>query len=291
MLSPEIRQRIQQIYIRSRFLATEVFSGEFASAFRGRGMEFEEVREYFPGDDIRTIDWNVTARMGQPFVKVFREEREQTIMLLVDASASHFFGSHARIKLDVVTEIAALLAYTAIKSNDKVGLIVFTDHVEHYIPPKKGRAHVWHVISEILSYSPSGKQTNISAGLTFLNHMRLQKSVCFILSDFQTADYMTAMRVARQRHDLIALCVSDPLELSMGQGALIHFQDLESDAERLIDFSDPRIRAQYQRNQTDRLKLVQDEFRKHDIDYALIYTNEDYVQALLKLFQRREGRL
>lgn len=291
MLSPEILQKIQTIYIKSRFMANDVFAGEYETAFRGRGMEFEEVREYMPGDDIRAIDWNVTARMNQPFVKIFREEREQTMMLMVDASASEHFGSGNRRKLDLVTEIAAVLAFAAIKSNDKVGLIIFTDRVEHFIAPKKGRAHVWRVISEILSFQPEGRRTNMEEALVFLSQVIHRRSICFMISDFHAQHYMQRMKIVRQKHDLIALCIQDPLEQALPRGGLITFQDLESGAELVVDLSSTASRQQFAQLQAQRLNRLERAFHEFDIDALFLNAHEDYINTLLKFFRLREKRL
>ncbi len=290
MLSPELLKKIERIYITSKMMVNDIFAGEYESAFRGHGMEFEEVREYSPGDDIRAIDWNVTARMDRPFVKVFREEREQTVMLVVDGSGSQDFGSQKNPKREVVAEIAAILAYAAIKSSDKVGLLIFTDRVERYIPPKKGRGHVWRVISEILSFKPKGVKTNIAEALTYLNKVMHRKSVCFLLSDFFADNFETALRVARFKHDMVALHISDPLESSFPAGGLLTFRDLESGRLVTRDMSSVEARNFYQiaRNK-ERQKLLA-RFRSMNIDSLFLDTQRDPIHALLEFFKMRERR-
>ena len=211
-LPEEVIRRIRSIHIRTNYLANDVMAGEYESAFRGRGMEFEEVREYAFGDEIRSIDWNVTARMGHPYVKLYREERELTMMLLIDLSTSQRFGSGKRFKSELAAELAAVLAYTAIKSNDKVGLIIFTDRVEKFIPPKKGRGHVWRVIREILSFTPARKDTEIGAALEYLNRVVNRRSITFIISDFLTSGFEKSLKIANQKHDIVAVHLSDPRE-------------------------------------------------------------------------------
>lgn len=290
MLSSELQKKIQKIYIRSRHLANDAFSGEYESAFRGQGMEFEEVREYTPGDDVRSIDWNVSARMDKPFVKVFREEREQTIMLMVDASASQEFGSKSTLKKEMVAEVAAVLAYAAVKSNDKVGLLIFSDRVEKYIPPKKGRGHVWHVISEILSFKPKGKKTNMNEAVTYLNRILPHKSVCFMISDFLTKDYESNLSVASFRHDMIALMIDDPFEMELPTGGLMSFQDLETGQYRQLDLSQPKIRRFFEAKRKREIQERIYKFRSIKIDALNLRTDQDYIDPLLKFFRLREKR-
>lgn len=291
MLSPELLKKIQQIYITSRYLANDVFSGEYATAFRGRGMEFEEVREYTPGDDIRIIDWNVTARTSRPYVKIFREEREQTVMLLVDGSSSENFGSVKRTKRELVAEIAALLAYAAIKSNDKVGLIIFTDTVERFIPPKKGKSHVWRVISEILSFKPQGKKTNIGEALHYMGKVVNRRSVTFVLSDFMAPEFEKEMKIARCKHDLIALKISDPLEEEFKTGGLMTFEDLETGSLMTVDLSSPSVRRAFFKMREKEDQKIRSQFQSMNMDTLFLKTNEDYMGPLLRFFRMRENRL
>lgn len=291
MLSPELVAKIQKIFIRSRYLANDVFSGEYETAFRGRGMEFEEVREYIPGDDIRTIDWNVSARMDRPFVKVFREEREQTLVLIIDASASVLFGSRVRLKKDLMAEVAALLAYAAINSNDKVGLIVFSDHVEKFIPPKKGRGHVWKVISEILALTPSARKTDIAGALRFFSKVIHRRSICFLISDFLAEDFEAELQIARIQHDVIPMIMGDPLEGSLPEAGLICLEDLETGAKTIIDMGSPRVREAFIKQREEATRKREALFRRLAVDHLKLQTDEDTINPLLKFFRMREKKL
>ena len=213
-------------------------AGEYESAFRGRGMEFEEVREYQPGDDVRTIDWNVTARMGKPYIKLFREERELIVMLLVDISASGQFGTVKKLKKEVAAEVAALLAYTAIRNNDKVGLILFSDHVEKYVPPKKARGHGWRVIQEILSFEPQGRQTDIAQALDYLGRVVRKRCICFLLSDFLASGFEKPLRLSNKRHDVVAVSISDPREFELPKVGFVELEDAETGEDVLLDTND-----------------------------------------------------
>jgi uncharacterized protein (DUF58 family) len=290
VLPPELLQKIQRIYIRSRYLANDVFSGEYESAFRGRGMEFEEVREYTPGDDVRTIDWNVSARIGHPYVKVFREEREQTVMLLVDASASGYFGSRKRTKKEVGTEIAAVLAYAAINSNDKVGLIIFSDQVEKFIPPKKGRSHVWHVISEILSFAPKGKGTNIAVALDYLNKVLHRRSIAFLISDFISENYQRSLRRSHFKHEMVALMVRDPLEQEFPTGGLVTLKDLETGRQICVDLNEAKLSHLFARKQKAESEKKIREIRSMGMDCLEIRSDKDYIDSLLQFFRAREKK-
>lgn len=290
MLSPDLLKKIQHISIKSNYLANDLFAGEYETAFRGRGMEFEEVREYIPGDDIRTIDWNVSARMDRPYVKVFREEREQTVILVVDGSASGGFGSKSRLKRDVAAEIAAVLAYAAIKSNDKVGLVIFTDRVECFVPPKKGKSHVWHVISEILSFKPQGRKTDIGNALNYLRRVVHRKSVCFVISDFLTEGHETPLQVARFKNDVIALEIGDPLEEEFGLGGIMSFADLETGEIVSIDMN-RKARRFFDALRRREASITAKKFQSMKIDYLRLKTNRDYIEPLLAFFRMREKRL
>lgn len=287
MLSPELLKKIDSIFIRSRHKVTDIFAGEFESAFRGRGMEFEEFREYVPGDDVRTIDWNVTARMDKPFVKTFREEREQTIFFLVDFSRSEELGA-PKTKREVLTEITALLAYATIKTNDKVGLIIFSDHVEKYIAPKKGRAHVWNLIAALMSHEPKGTKTNFTDAVQFLLKVNPRRTTCFFLSDFWDANFENPMRVANYKHDLIAIRLLSPIEKSMPKGALIDFEDLEGDGFIKKDFSRNKSLKNYQMIQKKYDEKFLRFFSTYNIDYLNLTSDGDYVDSLLKFFIKRE---
>lgn len=291
MLSPDLLKKVQRIYIKSNYLANDVFAGEYETAFRGRGMEFEEVREYMPGDDIRAIDWNVSARMDRPFVKVFREEREQTVMLAVDGSASGGFGSKGRLKRDVTAEVAAVLAYAAIKCNDKVGLVIFTDRVECYIPPKKGRGHIWNVISRILSFQPQGIKTDIGVALNYLSRVVHRRSICFVISDFLTEGYEIPLQVARFKNDVIALEVGDPLEEEFGPGGIMSFADLETGEVISIDMGSEGARRSFRLLRGEERRKVSKKFQSMKIDFLRLKTSRDYIEPLLEFFRMREKRL
>lgn len=287
MLSPELLQKVQNIFIRSRHKVTDVFAGEYESAFRGRGIEFEEFREYTPGDDVRQIDWNVTARMDKPFVKVFREEREQTIFFLVDASRSLHFGQ-TKSKLEVATEIAALLSYAAIKSNDKVGLIIFSDRIEKYIPPKKGRSHVWNIIASVMTHKSEGKRTKINEALQFFLRVAHRKTTAFVISDFFDEGYQDSFRVAALKHDFVAIRVIDALEKNMTKGALMDFEDLETGENLRMDLgaNSKRVAEQYREMKQNLVTFL----GSTKVDYLELAANEDYVEALMKFFIQREKR-
>lgn len=290
MISKDILKKIQQIQIHTRRLVNESFVGEYHSVFKGRGMEFDEVREYQPGDEIRTIDWNVTARMGRPFIKRFVEERELTVMLLVDVSASGNFGSVKHLKNEVATELCALLAFSAIKNNDKIGMIMFTDTIEKFIPPKKGPKHVLRVIREILCAEPAGKGTDIAIALEYLNKVSSRRAISFVVSDFIATDYAHALRIANKKHDMIAVTIVDPREMELPNVGFIELKDTETGEIILIDTANPVARKEYQamnnRQRQDRSKL----FQSMGVDEIVINTNRHYVEPIIKFFRKREKR-
>lgn len=289
MLSPDLIKKADQIFIRSRHKVTDVFAGEFESAFRGRGIEFEEFREYVPGDDIRQIAWNVTARMDRPYVKVFREEREQTLFFLVDLSGSQDFG-RARTKRDIVTEIAALLSYATIKSGDKVGLILFTDRIEAFIPPKKGRAHVWRIIAEILSRETRGTGTKIGEALRYFMTVCPRRSTCFLVSDFWDDAFERGLTLTALKHDLIVMRVQDELEAKLPQAALIDFVDNESLESVTTDLSTRRSVNGVHEALKERDEKLGHFFRSRGVDEVILNTNEDYAEALMRFFIGREKK-
>jgi len=290
LLPAELFQQIKAIQIRTQRLVTDVLAGEYESAFKGRGMEFEQVREYQPGDDIRHIDWNVTARMSQLFVKEYREERELTVMLVVDVSSSGVFGTRGRQKNEVAAEVAAVLAYTAIRNNDRVGLIVFSDDVELFIPAKKGRAHVWRVIREILTFRPTGRGTDLEGALEFLTRVTRRRAVCFLLSDFQADGWQDRLRVASRRHDLTAIAVADRRELSLPPIGLIELEDAETGEVRVVDTRDRRVLERFARLAGDDRRQRQELFRSAGVGEIEIWTDEPYVEAIMKYFRWREHR-
>ncbi len=246
MIPKELLKKVRRIQILTSRTVNDVLAGQYHSAFRGRGMEFEEVSPYQVGDDVRLIDWNVSARYGQPFIKKFREERELTVMLVVDASRSGLFGSTEQFKLDLAAELCAVLAFSAIRSNDKVGLILFTNEVECYVPAKKGTRHVLRIIRELLFHKPKGRGTDISEALSFLNRVTVRKSVCFLVSDFLSTGFEPALRIARRRHDLIPLIMTDPRELCLPNVGFVELEDSETGERRLIDTSSRRLRSRFE---------------------------------------------
>ena len=291
MIPKEILQKIQKIHIRTSYLVNDMFAGEYESAFRGRGMEFEEVREYTPGDDIRDIDWNVTARMGHPFIKLYREERELTIMPLVDVSSSGLFGTVTQLKNELAAELASVLAFAAIKSNDKVGLVIFSDHVEKYIPPKKGRSHVWRVIKEVLEHQPRSTGTDIGAALNYLNTVCRRRAVVFLISDFIARGYETALRVTNKKHDVIAINITDPRERELPGVGMVALEDAETGETLLVDTTDEQVRKAYRLLAEEKFEQRLSTFKAAHIDYIDIRTDTPYIDTLLKFFRMREKRL
>jgi uncharacterized protein (DUF58 family) len=290
VIPKELLKKVRQIQIRTSRVVNDVFAGQYHSAFRGRGMEFEEVSPYQIGDDVRLIDWNVSARYGEPFIKKFREERELTVMLVVDVSRSGLFGSVGQFKLDIAAELCAVLAFSAIRSNDKVGLILFTDEVEKYIPPKKGTHHVLRIIRELLYHTPRGRGTDIGAALGFLNQVTTRKSVCFLVSDFLTSGYEPALRVARRRHDLIPIVVSDPRESEIPNVGFVEFEDPESGDVRLLDTASRRVRREYAAEFARRAAARSTLFRRMDTETIDICTDRNYVDPIVRFFRKREKR-
>lgn len=290
MLPKELFKKIRRIEIRTRRLVNDVFSGEYHSTFKGQGMEFEEVREYSPGDDIRLIDWNVTARSGAPFVKKFREERELTVILLVDASSSGRFGTHEKYKEELAAELCALFAFSAVKNNDKVGLIIFTDKIEKYIPPKKGKGHVLRLIREILYFTPEHTRTDIAGALEFFNRVARRKSVVFLISDFMSEDYFTPLRIANKRHDIIALKISDPRELDFGNYGLIELEDAETGEVVVIDSSSREFRESFAAQAEAQNAGLKRSLKLIDLDFIQIRTDRSYIVPLIQFFKMREKR-
>lgn len=288
MIPKEVLQKVRRIEIRTRSIVESVLSGEYHSVFKGRGMEFSEVRTYTSGDDIRTIDWNVTARMGEPFIKKYIEERELTVMLVVDASSSGSFGSVKQFKDEIAVELCALLAFSAIKNNDRVGLIIFTSEVEKYIPPKKGKNHVLRVIRELLYFKPVKKGTDIAQAIGFLNKVLTKKSVVFCISDFLATGFEPALQVASRRHDLIAVPITDPRELSLPDIGLVEFEDPESGETVLIDTRNKNARSIFKANAEKRVESLRKFFLKNGIDEIPVSTEGDYVESLVKFFRKRE---
>jgi uncharacterized protein (DUF58 family) len=290
MVPKEILKKVKRLEITTRGLVNDVFSGEYHSIFKGRGMDFSEVREYSLGDDIRTIDWNVTARMGYPYVKIFQEERELTVILMVDVSSSGNFGTHEQMKGEIATEICALLAFSAIKNNDKVGLIIFTDRVEKFIPPKKGKTHVLRVLRELLYHEPRSNQTDIASALEFLNRVTRRRSVVFLVSDFISEDYSKALQISNKKHDVIAITVTDPREVELPSVGFVELEDAETGEVFLLDSGAREVRSSFAEvadtKQRDREKL----FKSMSIDSIDIYTNRPYIEPLIRFFRLRAKR-
>jgi len=291
MLPRETLRKIRRIEIRTRRAVSDLFGGRYRSVFKGQGMEFQEVREYLPGDDVRTIDWNVTARSGAPFIKKFQEERELTVMLLVDVSASNRFGSRTQLKRDLAAETAALLAFSAIANHDRVGLILFSDRVEKHIPPAKGSSHVLRVISEILQASPSpGAKTDLAPALQALNLSQRRRTVAFLLSDFIAPPCDNLLRVTARRHDLTAIVIGDRLESALPAAGLVHFRDLESGDLLTVDTSYAPARRALLARQTARRAALLDALRHDSIDAVELYASERIDRPLVRFFRQREAR-
>jgi uncharacterized protein (DUF58 family) len=294
MIPREILKKVRQIEIRTNREVTDVLGGQYHSVFKGHGMEFEEVREYLPGDEVRSIDWNVTARFGHPYIKKFKEERELTVMLIVDVSASGLFGSVRQTKNELAAELAAVLAFSAIRNNDKVGLIMFTDQIEKYVPPKKGRSHVLRVIREILAFQPKGRGTNLKAALDYLNHVQSRRAVTFVLSDFQVEDEEAVrkkLRVASKRHDVVALSLRDPREEELPAVGLVELRDAETDERALVDTFDRNVREQFAAKSRLRMEALRRMLRSASVDHVEIRCETDYMLPLIKFFKMRERRI
>lgn len=291
MIPRELIKKLRKIEIRTSKLANDQLAGDYHSVFKGRGMAFSEVRQYQPGDDVRFIDWNVSARMSETYVKVFTEEREMTVMLLVDLSRSERFGSIERPKLETVAEVSALLAFSAIKNNDRVGLVLFTDRVEKYVPPKKGKSHVMRVVTEILNARPVGEGTDLNCALDLLGNVARRKSVAFLVSDFIADEYERALRVTAAKHDLIPIQVIDPREEELPNVGLALFEDLETGELLEVDTADPRVRSAYRKRIARQRQEREELFRKLSIDHVTVQTDRDYVRPLTDLFRRRQRRM
>ena len=289
MITKELAKKIRVLQITTRKVVNDVLAGEYGSVFRGRGMEFDEVREYMPGDEIRSIDWNVTARTGHPYVKRFVEERELTVMFLVDLSASAF-GSVRKLKNEIAAELCALLAFSAVKNNDKVGLVVFADRVEMFIPPKKGTKHVLRVIRELLNFKPRPASTDIEGALDYLGRVTTKRSVVFLVSDFQAEGFEKKMRVLGKRHDLIAVTIVDPREVRLPDVGLIELEDSETGETVLVDTSSAAVRKRYERLGREEQARLKGLFSSMGVDQIEVMTDRDYVPGLISFFRTREKR-
>ncbi len=291
MIPKELLQNIRRIQITTSRMVTDVFAGHYHSVFKGQGMEFEEVREYQPGDDIRSIDWNVTARTGNPFVKKFMEERELTVMLLLDMSASSFFGTANKLKSRLAAELCSLFALSAIKNNDRVGLIAFTDRIEKFVPPRKGLSHVLRIIREALYIKPEGKGTDIPGALEYLSKTANRRTVSFIISDFHAKGYRQSLSIANKRHDIIALSITDPRELELPDVGILDLEDAETGEVFAIDTASAAVRKQYKANSLRLIGERLDTFRSTNVDHIDIRTDVPYTKELYKFFRMRERRI
>ena len=287
METSELLKKVRKIEIKTRGLSKNIFAGEYHSAFKGRGMTFAEVREYQYGDDIRSIDWNVTARFGHPYLKVFEEERELTVVLLIDVSGSREFGSVSQLKKDIFTEVAATLAFSTIQNNDKIGVIFFSDKIEKFIPPKKGKKHVLHIIRELIDFQPESNKTDIGGALRYFTNAIKKSSTAFIISDLIDTDFEKELTIASRRHDVVALQVYDIRETELPDVGLIKLKDAETDERIWVDTSDKRLRTSYKHAWGESQLALQKSFTKSGVDMVSMSTSDDYVRALMKLFKMR----
>jgi uncharacterized protein (DUF58 family) len=288
METSEIIKKVRKIEIKTRGLSSNIFAGQYHSAFKGRGMAFSEVREYQFGDDVRDIDWNVTARFHRPYVKVFEEERELTVMLLIDVSGSLDFGTQKQMKRDMVTEIAATIAFSAIQNNDKIGVVFFSDKIEKYIPPKKGRKHILYIIREMLDFHPESKRTDVKQAVEFLSSVQKRRTTAFILSDFYVRnDFLQSLQIANRKHDVVAIQVYDQRARELPDVGLMKVVDAETGFEQYVDTSSKRLRDSYRKYWQNRQSQLQETFNKSNVDNVSIATNEDFVKSLLMLFKQR----
>lgn len=287
----ELLKKVRRIQITTKHAVNDVFAGQYHSTFKGRGMEFDEVREYVPGDDIRSIDWNVTARTGAPHIKKFIEEREMTVMLVVDVSASNLFGSGKQMKRDLAAEVAAVLAFSAIRNNDRIGLILFAEEVEKYIPPKKGTRHVLRLVREMLGHEPQGKGTRIAPALDYLNHVSTRKNVTFLISDFMFSDaYQRLLKITARRHDFISVIIGDKREVAWPNIGLVTWHDAETGEQVLVDTSSRMVREQLALEQTRRANEIDEVHRKAGIDTIRLFAGEPYDKEFIKFFRQRAQR-
>ncbi|RLD53783.1 MAG: DUF58 domain-containing protein [Bacteroidetes bacterium] len=287
MEAKDLLKKVRKIEIKTRGLTRQIFAGEYHSAFKGRGMTFSEVREYQYGDDIRSIDWNVTARFNHPFVKVFEEERELTVMLLIDVSASGDFGTQEQLKRNLITEIAAVLSFSAIENNDKIGVIMFSDRIEKFIPPQKGRKHILRIIRELLNFQPQSNGTDISESLRFLTNAIKKRCTAFLISDFRDKGYARSLQVANNKHDVAALHIFDQRETVIPSVGLIRVLDAETGRERWIDTSRNRVRESYAMKWESHLEMMKEIFTRAGVDHVSLQTGADYVKPIMRLFKKR----
>jgi uncharacterized protein (DUF58 family) len=290
MSTSALLKKVRKIEIKTKGLSNHIFAGEYHTAFKGKGMAFSEVREYQPGDDIRSIDWNVTARYNSPFVKVFEEEREMTVMLMIDVSASGNFGTQEQFKRELATELAAILAFSAINNNDKVGVIFFTDKVEQFIPPKKGKSHILRIIREVLAFQPTGKGTDIATALEYFSAVIKKRSICFILSDFMSKEFDMPLKIASKKHDLVALRIHDTREDTLPNVGLVPMQDAETEQMLYVDTSSKKVRDNFAKNRANATEKLRKLFPASGVDLIDITTGTDYVKPLINFFKTRGKR-
>lgn len=290
METSELLKKVRKIEIKTKGLSNQIFSGEYHSAFKGRGMAFSEVREYQPGDPIRSIDWNVTARLNHPYVKVFEEEREITMMLLIDLSGSQNFGTKGALKREMITEVAAVLAFSAVQNNDKIGVILFTDKIEKFIPPKKGRSHILRIIRELIDFQPESTGTNLGEALRYFNNVIKKRSIAFLISDMVDSNYEAALKIAGKKHDLVALVASDIAERDFPDLGLIPMKDAETGKLMWVNTSDKKVRQNLQSNFNKQLAETEALLRRSGVDFAHMQTNRSYVKPLMQLFKKREAK-
>ena len=285
----EIIKKVRKIEIKTRGLSSNIFAGQYHSAFKGRGMAFSEVREYQYGDDVRDIDWNVTARFHRPYVKVFEEEREMTVMLLIDVSGSLDFGTQKQMKRDMVTEIAATIAFSAIQNNDKIGVVFFSDRIEKYIPPKKGRKHILYIIREMLNFQPESKRTDVKQAVEFLSSIQKRRTTAFILSDFFVRDdeFLQSLQICNRKHDVVAIQVYDQRAKELPDVGLMKVVDAETGHEQYVDTGSKALRQAYHKYWVNRQSQLEETFNKSNVDHVSVATNENFVKALMILFKRR----
>jgi uncharacterized protein (DUF58 family) len=291
METAELLKKVRKIEIKTRGLSSQVFSGTYHSAFKGKGMTFSEVREYQPGDDVRSIEWNVTARYNHPFVKVFEEERELTVMLLVDVSASRSFGTRTQLKQDLITELCAVLSFSAIQNNDKIGVIFFSDKIEKFIPPKKGKSHILRIIRELIEFQPEHNETNISIALKYLTNIIKQRCIAFVISDFYDNNFDDALKIANKKHDIVALKIYDEREQILPNVGMIRIKDAETGEVKWIDTSDEKVRKLYALNAKQYNEKLNTLFMKSGVDFTEIATHQPYIKPLINLFKKRERSL
>ncbi len=291
MIPKEIIKKIKKIHIKSSRTVNTMMAGQYRSVFRGSGMEFEEVREYSPGDEIKSIDWKVSARLGKPFIKLYREERESIVMLLIDMSASLHFGTFSGTKLEKAAEVASVLAFSAIKNNDKVGIIFFTDRVEKYIPPKKGQGHIWRIIKEIFTFEPEGKGTDIGAAIDFLATVSRKKTLCFIISDFLADSYLKNLKTAGQRHEFIGIVLQDKGDFRLPEKGIVCIEDLENNKKIIMDASHVPTQKFYEQQKLKQYNNILNNFKMASVDYIEISTDLSVSDKLSEYFRYREKRM